>query len=578
MAGPDGNVWFPDSGTTPGIGRITPGGAITEFRTGLNPGGMPTDLTLGADGNLWFTDLGMTRAIGRITPAGAITEFATGAGTAPEVTVTGSDGNVWFINGGSTEAIGRITPAGTITEFTAGLNSSSQPNDLTLGPDGNLWFTDQGNTKAIGRVTPAGGIIEYSSGLDPMNSFPNHITAGADGNVWFTDDGVPAIGRVTPAGAITEFTMGLQTGSQPDSLTAGPDGNVWFADQYAGQRAIGRVTPTGTITEFAAGLTTGLPDDITVGADGNLWVPQESDPPTSQSVDRITPAGTVTNLSAGLNSTGGADGDTIVTGPDGNLWFNDGGSTKAIARILLQIPPTATTGVVLGVTSSAATVAGAVDPLGSATTVAFQYGSTRALGSTSAAGSLPASGSPSAVSAVLSGLPAGALVYYRVVASNPSGTTVGSVRTLTTALSPIRTSTAIVGDQRATLSTPSPLACTASSAALAVTLRSSSIRKSRGARLRFANASFYLDHGVRHTRKVTRRSRTGRKSRVTVSYFTANAVARHLPVTLELRLRGLRSGAHTLRVTVAYLRTRIGHGHRRPVTVSVTFKVKIRVC
>ena len=37
-AGPDGNLWFTDQGTTEAIGRITPPGTITEFSTGLNPG------------------------------------------------------------------------------------------------------------------------------------------------------------------------------------------------------------------------------------------------------------------------------------------------------------------------------------------------------------------------------------------------------------------------------------------------------------------------------------------------------------------------------------------------------------
>jgi hypothetical protein len=164
------------------------------------------------------------------------------------------------------------------------------------------------------------------------------------------------------------------------------------------------------------------------------------------------------------------------------------------------------------------------------------------------------------------------------VATNVGGTTVGAVRTLTTAASPTRTSAATVGNQRATLTTTSPLACTASSAALAVTLRSTSIRNSRHIKLRFTSASFYLDRGVRHTRGVTRRARNGTKKRVLVSYFTPNAVAHRVPGTLELGLRGLRSGTHTLRVRVAYRETRKKHGRRHTVTVSHTFSVKIPVC
>ena len=122
-AGPDGNLWFTDPGKS-AIGRITPGGTITEFTTGLNPGSVPIGIAAGPDGNLWFTD---------------------GSTTTP--------------------AIGRITPGGAITEFTTGLNHGSVPAGITAGPDGNLWFTDYGTTNAIGQITPGGTITEFSFGL-----------------------------------------------------------------------------------------------------------------------------------------------------------------------------------------------------------------------------------------------------------------------------------------------------------------------------------------------------------------------------------------------------------------------------
>jgi hypothetical protein len=55
-----------------------PIGTIARFSVGLNPGSGPRWLVSGPDGNLWFTDIGKTRAIGRITPGGAITEFTAG--------------------------------------------------------------------------------------------------------------------------------------------------------------------------------------------------------------------------------------------------------------------------------------------------------------------------------------------------------------------------------------------------------------------------------------------------------------------------------------------------------------------
>jgi hypothetical protein len=156
-AGPDGNLWFADGGSTRAIGRIAPATqAISEFSAGLNAGSAPLGIAAGPDGNLWITDLGTTKAIGRITPAThVISEFsaALNAGSYPEDIAAGADGSLWFSDpSGTTGAIGRITTAGAINEFSAGLSAGSFPGGIAAGPDGNLWFT-AGGTRAIGRIT-----------------------------------------------------------------------------------------------------------------------------------------------------------------------------------------------------------------------------------------------------------------------------------------------------------------------------------------------------------------------------------------------------------------------------------------
>jgi len=66
-------VWFENSVSSGGmqIGRITPGGVVTEFSLAASSAG---NLVAGPDGNLWFTDYS-TGKIGQITPAGTISEF-----------------------------------------------------------------------------------------------------------------------------------------------------------------------------------------------------------------------------------------------------------------------------------------------------------------------------------------------------------------------------------------------------------------------------------------------------------------------------------------------------------------------
>jgi streptogramin lyase len=275
-AGPDGNLWFTDQGTTPAIGRITVSGQITEFSSGLNPGTSPVGIAAGPDGDVWFTDRRSTPAIGRITPSGQITEYSYGdglnAGSGPSRIALGPDGNMWFTDQGSTPAIGRITPSGQITEYSYGhgLNAGADPVGIAAGPDGNLWFTDRG-VNAIGRITPSGQITEFLSPQGPSLD-PQAITTGPDGNLWFTDRRYPyAIGRITRSGQITEFTHPQNPDFDPNGIAAGPDDNVWFTDN-GDSRAIGQITPSGQITEFSTGLNPhAFPAGITAGPDGGLW-------------------------------------------------------------------------------------------------------------------------------------------------------------------------------------------------------------------------------------------------------------------------------------------------------------------
>jgi streptogramin lyase len=558
--GPDGNVWFVDVGA---IGRITPSGQITEFTAGLNPGSMPSAIVAASDGNLWFTDPGTTKAIGKITPTGQITE--TPAGQSPLELTTGANGTLWFTDP-MAKAIGRIIPStGAIKEFDySTLDPVSDIDEITAGPDGNVYFTDRGNNRGVGKITPDGSLTETLTGIGTM---PAGIGAGADGNVWFSDQSTPAIGRVTPGGVGTEFAHadGLQTNSAPDEITAGPDGNVWFDDQEAGSDMVGRITPSGHIMEFP---TAGTPWKIVDGLDGNLWLLQSQ----PNAVLRVTPAGTITAITDGLRSTADLIDTDITEGPDGNVWFVDKGTPTAIGRADVQLAPTASTGAASALTTSSATVAGEVDPLGSATTVSFQYGTSPALGSSLPAGSLKAGPDPSTVTAGLTGLPAGTTVYYRVLAANAYGTTPGAIQKFTTVAvaKPIptppatRTSTATLGNQQVALTLPT--ACTARSRSLSIALSTATIPRSAAAKLRFVSAALYLDRGIRHVRT---RHVHGKTRKVTT--YTSNKVVRKLPARPSLRLAGLRSGQHTLKVRLLF-------DKRKTVPVRKTLSAKFRVC
>jgi streptogramin lyase len=262
VAGPDGNLWFTETGGIDKIGRITTGGTITEFP-------LPTccnaaaGIAVGPDGNLWFTEYDGNK-IGRITTAGLITEFAAPHFASPAGIVAGPDGNLWFAeNDGN--SIGRITTGGVITEFPIPTGRSG-PGWIVAGPDGNLWFTEL-DGKRIGRITTAGVITEFP--IPAASGAPRSITAGPDGNLWFTED-ANKIGRITTAGIITEFPISTPS-SQPAGITAGPDGAMWFTESAAYK--VGRITTDGIITDFPIPTAASGPgpEGITTGPDGNVW-------------------------------------------------------------------------------------------------------------------------------------------------------------------------------------------------------------------------------------------------------------------------------------------------------------------
>ena len=248
----------------------------------------PQGIATGPDGNLWFTESGDGQ-IGRVTPAGVVTQFTlpsvpppagsspgTPAGQqTPEAIAAGPDGALWFTTADS--LIGRIGTDGTISEFAVEGLTASQPDsglptsdsDITLGPDGALWFT--GVPGEVGRITMPGVVTEFAVPADPppagsVSGTPaspatlNAITAGPDGALWFTDMN-GKVGRITTAGAVTEFAV--PSGGNLGGITTGPDGALWFTDANEG---VGRITTAGVVTEYT-NAKPGIGSTISAGPD-----------------------------------------------------------------------------------------------------------------------------------------------------------------------------------------------------------------------------------------------------------------------------------------------------------------------
>jgi hypothetical protein len=128
------------------------------------------------------------------------------------------------------------------------------------------------------------------------------------------------------------------------------------------------------------------------------------------------------------------DGQSCQGGALGTPFFlfTDGTSPRGLFADAYQ-PDGLVTGAASGITTTAATVSGTVNPEGAAVKVSFQFGTTTAYGQSTTAQTLAVGNAPAAFSAQLTGLPAGTTIHYRAVASSDFGTFTGADQTLTTA-------------------------------------------------------------------------------------------------------------------------------------------------
>ncbi|MBV8928583.1 MAG: hypothetical protein JO152_05615, partial [Mycobacteriaceae bacterium] len=155
--GPDNAIWFvvqpiPPS-VTSYVGRIstTSTHTITVYPLSTTSS-LLQKIATGPDGALWFTDSG-TNSIGKITTAGAITEYTVPtASAAPWGIAPGGDGNLWFTEY-NTGNVGSITTSGTATEYT-GTASANAPVEMAQAAAGTVWFAEQNGSNAnIGHVS-----------------------------------------------------------------------------------------------------------------------------------------------------------------------------------------------------------------------------------------------------------------------------------------------------------------------------------------------------------------------------------------------------------------------------------------
>jgi virginiamycin B lyase len=222
-----------------------------------------------------------------------------------------------LINGTLTASAGpTVTP---VTISVAGLPTvyecpvAGEPQYIAAAKDGTAWYTDNNNT--VVHITTGCVLSPYTIPTGSAN--PQGITLGENGNMWFTEYNSSKIAEVTPAGSISEF--GTLFGSdQPQMLADRGDGTIWYAG-YGGNHV-------GYVDEFngVAGETTlptggSGPWDLAEAPDGNLYVSEN----LNDDMARLATLFQSPIPQTGVTS--GSESESVVLGPDGNLWFTQFG-------------------------------------------------------------------------------------------------------------------------------------------------------------------------------------------------------------------------------------------------------------
>ena len=245
---------------------------------------------------------------------------------------SGPDGQLWLLtttsNAGAVEL--ERDPAGGGLEprfaFPAVLGSGFWPEQFTSAPDGSLWIANM-TAGTIERLSPQGVLASYPL---PRGGAPSSVAVAPDGSVWSTQPVTGTIGEVGAGGEVSEHALagtapGAFGDAEPSSIVLGPDGALWFTEQTLGR--IGRIATNGDLQEYAIPNTSGVaqgeygspaPRYITAGPDGALWFTDGGD----DSIGRITTGGQVSEYPIGTTKPASPQG---IVSSAGELWFAEAG-------------------------------------------------------------------------------------------------------------------------------------------------------------------------------------------------------------------------------------------------------------
>jgi hypothetical protein len=407
-----GNVWVTGATLSSNFPTVAPvqaalAGGRDAFISELNPT---------ATGLLFSTYLGSATSNGGIEGGAAIavhggltavagTAISTGFPTTPNAFQSTGKGSqtvaflavlgVTGLPNVATGAASSVTDTGASVAGT--VNPGSSPTNYTV---------EYGTTLAFGAIAPVtaagsgSGDVPVSAalaGLLPSSTYYYRFVA------------TNAVG--TTVGSVMSFRTTGGTPVAPSVVTGAASGLT-----NTGASVVGQVNPNGqqTAYTFEYGTTVGFGQITPVVALDSAGAPET----VAASLGGLAPATTYYYRVVATNATGTSVGSvrSFATGPGG--------------------PPTVSTGPPSAATATTGTLTGTLNTNGSQTAFAFEYGTTASFGSLSPVDNAGSAADLQAVSLTITGLAPGTTYLYRLIATNPSGTTTGAVRRFTTPTGP----------------------------------------------------------------------------------------------------------------------------------------------
>jgi streptogramin lyase len=361
----------------------------------------------------------------------------------------GSGGNVVDILGAEGGA-----PLGLVSPFTlSGFVFASEPSgaavDNATGSAGKgaLYVTDVVHSvvkkftrnpgtelyEAAGELTPTVG---------PLFSEPLGVTVDTHGNIFVADYGSLSVVEFSPTGTqLKRIAVFPSLGTSPSSIAVDAAGDL-FAEGYSGG-AVYKYPANGSgEIELSGGEGTAPVNSTLVVGSGASGI--AVDPATNRlfisfgtHVSEYNATSLAKTADFGVGALGGAT-RVAVNSATNRVYVADRGVGKKNVAVFgaLVIAPDLSVGAANGVSGTAATLNGAVNPSNVAVTDChFEWGTSTAYGhSAPCSGPIPTDGSDHPISAAISGLtPNGATYHFRLSATNANGTFTSGDETLSTA-------------------------------------------------------------------------------------------------------------------------------------------------